>query len=45
MVKNMVKGQKKKKKRRVVEESVYDALSETDDASHFESERARKNQQ
>ena len=43
MVKNMVKGQKKKK-RRVVEESVYDALSETDDASHFESERARKNQ-
>ena len=37
MVKNMVKGQKKK--RRVVEEeaSMYDALSETDDASHFES--------
>ena len=45
MVKNMVKG--KKKKRRVVEESdsMYDALSETDDATHFESERARKHQQ
>ena len=36
MVKNMVKRQKKK--RRIEEEldSVYDALSETDDASQFE---------